>query len=305
MSLPPFALALHGGAGTEPARMSAQERREWQESLAMALALGEAMLSQGRSAVETVEAVVRWLEDDPRYNAGVGSCFNREGEHELDAAIMDGRTRACGAIAGVTTVKNPITLARLVMTQSRHVLLIAEGAEKFADEMGVERVPNSYFATETARQKWERARARAAELPRPNMGTVGCVAWDRQRNLAAATSTGGVTNKRAGRVGDTPIIGGGTYADNATCAVSCTGNGENFIRHAVAYDLHARLAYAGESLAHAVEVNLRQRLSPGDGGLIAVDRLGNVVLDFTSDGMAHAAVDAAGRRVLGLGELGE
>ncbi len=293
----PIALALHGGAGSEFARFATVERQAMEQALSEYLSAGEKLLQEGRPSVEVVEYVVRLLEDDPQFNAGRGSAFNAVGGHELDASIMDGLTRAAGAVGGLTTVKNPISLSRLVMTQSPHVLLIGAGAENFATEKNVDRVPNSYFSTAIARERWERAVQRPmTPLSSDKIGTVGCVALDQAGNLAAATSTGGMTNKAFGRIGDSPIIGAGTFADNRTCAVSCTGTGEHFIRNCIAYDLHARLAYLHQSLDEAVRVVLNEVLEPGDGGLIAVDRLGNVVTNYTTPGMARAAVDAASNR---------
>ncbi len=289
-----YAIAIHGGAGTEFARFATAERQAMEKSLAEILAAGEALLREGQLALDVVARVVVLLEDDPQFNAGKGSAFNAVGGHELDASIMDGRTRAAGAVGGLTTVKNPIMLARLVMEKTPHVLLIGDGAEKFAEDMQVERVLNEYFSTPHSKERWERSQ----RMPdaKDKIGTVGCVALDTHGNLAAATSTGGMTNKAFGRVGDSPIIGAGTFADNATCAVSCTGTGEHFIRNSVAYDLHARLAYLKQSLVEAADVVLHQTLKPGDGGLIAVDHVGNVVTDYTTPGMARAAIDASGNR---------
>ena len=296
-----YALALHGGAGTEPQNMTAAEKETMEKSLAAALGKGEAILKKGGAALDAVEQVIRALEDDPLYNAGKGAVFNAAGNHELDASIMDGSQRACGAVAGVRTVKNPIGLARLVMTKTRHVLLIGDGAEKFADEVKVERVENSYFSTDKARERWLKVKAEAEAKKQGKMGTVGCVALDQQGNLAAGTSTGGMTNKKFGRVGDSPIVGAGTYADNASCAVSCTGTGEQYIRHVIAYDIHARLVYQNQTLAAAVEHVLHKTLEPEDGGLIAIDREGNIVMDYTSDGMARAALHTNGKIEIKLG----
>ncbi|MEX2173202.1 MAG: isoaspartyl peptidase/L-asparaginase [Pirellulaceae bacterium] len=259
------------------------------------------------------------MEDEELFNAGKGAVFNSAGGHELDASIMDGRTLGCGAVAAVTTVRHPISLARLVMEKTRHVLLAGDGAEKFADEMQVERVENRWFDTDKQRAAWEKARAAQAESGATNgrgyadtgatngrgyadhYGTVGCVCLDSHGNLAAGTSTGGLTNKKYGRVGDSPIVGAGTYADNATCAVSCTGTGEQFIRHAVAYDISARLAYLKQPLNEAVSDVLRKRLNPGDGGIIAVGADGTIVMDYSTGGMARAAADASGRREVAIG----
>lgn len=299
-----FALALHGGAGTEPDKMSDAEKKEMETSLGKALDIGLEILKKKGSSLDAVEQVIRFLEDDPLYNAGKGACFNHVGKHELDASIMDGSNKACGAVAVVRTVKNPISLARLVMSKTRHVLLIGDGAEQFADEMKVERVKNEWFSTEKQRKLLERAqereRQRKPDLEK-KMGTVGCVALDQMGNLAAGTSTGGLTNKRWGRIGDSPIIGAGNYADNDTVAISCTGTGEEYIRHSIAHEVSVRVGYKGEKLTVAVDHVLRKILKPDDGGLIAVSKTGEVVMDYTTDGMARAAVDASGKREIKLG----
>lgn len=300
-----FALALHGGAGTEPDKMTAAERSAMEASLGKALDIGLEILKKKGTSLDAVEQVIRYLEDDAQFNAGKGACFNHVGKHELDASIMDGKNKACGAVAVVRTVKNPIALARLVMSKTRHVLLIGDGAEVFADEMKVERVANEWFSTDLQRQKWERAKEREKQKQsdiEKKMGTVGCVALDQSGNLAAGTSTGGITNKRWGRIGDSPIIGAGNYADNETVAISCTGTGEEFIRHSIAHEVSARVGYKGEKLTTAVDHVLRKILKPDDGGLIAVSKAGEVVMDFTTNGMARAAVDAAGVRTIKLGK---
>lgn len=299
-----YALALHGGAGTEPEKMTAAERAEMEASLGQALDIGRKVLMDKGSSLEAVEQVIRALENDPLYNAGRGACFNAVGKHELDASIMDGRTKACGAVAVVRTVKNPISLARLVMDKTRHVLLIGDGAEIFADEMKVERVKNEWFSTDRQWKLLEEARAREkARQPdaTKKMGTVGCVALDQFGNLAAGTSTGGLTNKRWGRIGDSPIVGAGTYADNSTVAISCTGTGEEFIRHSIAHEVSVRVGYKGETLPVAVDHVLRKILQPDDGGLIAVSKTGEIVMDFTTAGMARAAADSSGKREIKLG----
>ena len=297
-----WALAIHGGAGTIDPDRPAAERTPYEQALARALETGKAMLGSGASALDTCEAVVRMLEDDPLFNAGVGAVFNEKGEHELDASIMDGSTLRCGAVAGVRTVKNPISLARLVMTRTRHVLLMGEGAEEFATAMAVERVPNSHFDTEARRRALEavleerrRTGARTGPVQDRNAyGTVGCVARDALGNLAAATSTGGLTGKRYGRVGDTPVSGAGNYADD-TVAVSGTGTGEQFIRHVVGHAIAARMKHGGQSLEEASRALVFDVLEPGDGGVIAVDRHGNVAMPFNSSGMYRGAADSTGR----------
>ncbi|WP_425615527.1 isoaspartyl peptidase/L-asparaginase family protein [Anatilimnocola sp. NA78] len=299
-----YALALHGGAGTEPGKLTADQRAALEASLAKALDIGLAILAKQGTGLDAVEQVIRHLEDDPQFNAGRGACFNHVGKHELDASIMDGSNKACGAVAAVRTVRNPISLARLVMTKTRHVLLMGDGAEQFADEVKVDRVANEWFSTDLQRAKLERAKAREKERQESlekKMGTVGCVALDVHGNLAAGTSTGGLTNKRWGRIGDSPIIGAGNYADNATCAISCTGTGEEFIRHNVAHEISARVAYRGDTLAAAVDHVLKKVLKPDDGGLIAVGKNGEIVMEFTTDGMARAAGDSRGTREIKLG----
>jgi beta-aspartyl-peptidase (threonine type) len=295
-----FAIAIHGGAGViDRATTTDETRRAYEDSLRRALAIGRDELARGGTALDACEKVVRCLEDDPRFNAGKGAVFNADGQHELDASIMDGRTLACGAVAAVRTVKNPISLARLVMERTSHVMLIGDGAERFADSLGtlVDRVPNTYFDTPARRAALERAleEQRKRDATAPGRGTVGCVCLDTHGNLAAATSTGGMTAKRFGRVGDSPIIGAGTYASNRSCAVSCTGTGEEFIRHTAARDVAALMEYKGLSLQAAAEEVVFRRLAPDDGGLIAVSRSGEVALVFSTAGMFRGAADSSGR----------
>lgn len=296
-----WAIAIHGGAGTIDPDTPAQQRDAYEQSLTRALVAGRDLLAKGTPAVEVCEYVVRMLEDDPLFNAGRGAVFNELGEHELDASIMDGATLRCGAVAGVKTVLHPVTLARHVMTDTRHVLLSGDGAEKFADSTDVARVDNRYFDTERRRRVLEevlREREQTGALvpsePKHRYGTVGCVARDRDGRLAAATSTGGLTGKRWGRVGDTPILGAGNYA-NADVAVSCTGTGEEFIRHGVAREVAARVKFAKQSLAVATHEVVHQVLRPDDGGLIAVDKHGNIATPFNSSGMYRGVADADGR----------
>jgi beta-aspartyl-peptidase (threonine type) len=295
---PAWALAIHGGAGTPPRDMPEERKRAYLDALAAALADGRTRLEHGASALDVVEALVARLEDDPLFNAGRGAVFNAEGRHELDAAIMDGATLGCGAVAAVTTVRHPVTLARRVMERSGHVLLVGAGAERFADETGVERVPNEWFSTPERRAEFEKKRAeeekKRSAAPGEH-GTVGAVALDRAGHLAAATSTGGLTLKRWGRVGDVPIVGAGTYADDRTVAVSATGKGEEFIRHGVAREIAALVAHAGMTPEQAAKRLVLETLKPGDGGLIALGRDGSIVLVFNTEGMFRAAADANGR----------
>lgn len=301
-----YAIVIHGGAGS--GKMSAEKAAGREKSLSAYLADGVERLKKGESSLAVVEAVVRQLEDDPLFNAGKGAVFNSAGGHELDASIMDGRDLSCGAVAGVTRVKNPITLARHVMTDTRHILLAADGADRFARELGLPRVKQSYFHTEDARLRWEKAQARerektaASAMEETYLGTVGCVALDRDRHIAAATSTGGLTNKKYGRVGDSPIIAAGTYADDRSCGVSGTGIGEHFIRHAVAFNVGARMRLAGQSLEQAAREVVHETLKPGYGGIIALDRDGNIVMEFNTGGMSRAAADSAGRFEVHVGK---
>ena len=297
-----YAIVLHGGALDDPQEMSADLRAGYEAGLKKALETGKAILERGGTGLDAVEQVIRILEDDPHFNAGRGAVYNSEGGHELDASIMDGKTRACGAIAGVKTVKNPISLARLVMTRTRHVLLVSDGAERFATEMEVERVENRYFDSDRQFENWQKVRKQQANQQKQNepppkegkKGTVGCVALDKHGNLAAGTSTGGLTNKKYGRVGDSPIVGAGTYADNATCGVSCTGTGEEFIRNAVAHDVSARMRFLKIPVTEAARQVVHEVLKPDDGALIAVGRDGTITAQFNTGGLARAAADSRG-----------
>jgi len=289
-----WAIALHGGAGVIDRDLEADLKEGYLKALEEALELGEELLEAGEPSLDVVEKVVRQLEDAPYFNAGKGAVMTRDGGHELDASIMDGRTLACGAVTGVRTVKNPITLARGVMERTPHVFLAGEGAEHLADEMGLERVEQEYYFTERRHGQWLKKMEALGEDVGEH-GTVGVVALDREGNLAAATSTGGLTAKYPGRIGDTPIVGAGTYANNATCAVSGTGKGEEFIRHAVAQSISAQMEYGGLSLEESAEAVVHGELQAGDGGVIAVDRLGNIALVFNSEGMFRAAADSSGR----------
>lgn len=307
----PTALVIHGGAGViERADLSADDEAGIRADLDAALDAGQAVLSSGGSALDAVTAAVKVLEDSPRFNAGKGAVYNAVGEHELDASVMEGHSRRAGAVAGVRTIRNPVELARRVMDDSPHVMLMGDGAEKFADEQpDIIRVPNDWFDTPHRYEQLQRAQAREAaeraaglETEAENLrgkyfGTVGAVALDAQGHIAAATSTGGMTNKRWGRVGDSPIVGAGTYA-NDHCGVSGTGWGEFFIRAAVAHDICARMAYRGDSLetaANAVIMDVVPGLG-GDGGAIAIDRDGNIAMPFNTSGMYRGWVKPDGSR---------
>lgn len=299
-----YALAIHGGAGTMSREDLTPEREaEIRAALNAALDAGEAVLKQGGSSLDAVSAAVVVLEDSPHFNAAKGAVFNAEGVNELDAAIMDGATRRAGAIAGVHVIKNPIRLARAVMEHSPHVMLIGDGAEAFARTQDIDIVDPSYFRTD---YRWdqlqkakEREKAGASLAPMPGMyfGTVGAVARDAKGTVAAATSTGGMTNKKWGRVGDAPIIGAGTYADDR-CAVSATGWGEFFIRLSVAHDICARVAYKGDALQTAADEVIMRRVPElgGDGGAIAIDAEGNVALPFNTSGMYRGWITRDGKR---------
>jgi len=320
-------LVIHGGAGTITRQnMTPGKEKAYQEVLNQALQTGYAILQKGGSSLDAVEATVRVMEDSPLFNAGKGAVFTNEGKNEMDAAIMDGKTLKAGAIASVTTIRNPISTARAVMEESEHVMMIGTGAEKFAKEQGQVLVEPSYFYTEPRFKQLESIReSEKTKLDHSGgsgsgafktnktdksdadadliftegrkFGTVGAVALDQFGNLAAATSTGGMTNKRYGRVGDAPIIGAGTYADNATCAVSATGHGEYFIRSVVAYDIAALMAYKGLSVKNAAEEVVMKKLVErgGEGGVIALDRQGNFSMPFNSAGMYRGYIRANGK----------
>lgn len=301
-------LVIHGGAGTIPrASFTPQSYAQARDGLRDALRAGWAVLARGGLAVDAVEAAVVALEDHPSFNAGHGAVLNAEGAHELDAAIMDGRDRRAGAIASARTIRNPIRAARRVMDASDCVLLSAGGADAFAREQGLDLVPQAYFTTPLRQQHWQRAQdEKAGLLNRPRSeaekhGTVGAVALDDAGNIAAATSTGGYTNKRAGRVGDTPVFGAGTYAGNGEVAVSCTGLGEYFIRRGTAHDIAARMRYRGDALAIAAQAAIDELTADGCGaGLIAVDSLGNIAMPHNTDGMYRGTVLADGTLSVGI-----
>jgi len=310
-ALQPFGFVIHGGAGTiERSRMTPEREKAYRDKLSEALLAGFGVLNRGGGCLDAIVASITLMEDSPLFNAGKGAVFTSAGTNELDSSIMDGRTLKAGAAAGLKRVKNPILLARLVMEQSPHVMMTGEGAETFGAQKGVEMVDPRYFHTD---ERWQQLqRIKEAEKNPPSkksrlereappfnehkFGTVGAVCLDRAGNLGAGTSTGGMTNKRFGRVGDSPIIGAGTYADNETCAVSCTGDGEYFIRSAVAHDISARMGYGGKSLEQAAAAALEKvgRIG-GTGGLIAIDRRGNFAMPFNTSGMYRGWIGADGR----------
>jgi L-asparaginase / beta-aspartyl-peptidase len=296
----PITLVIHGGAGTILREsMSGEREALYHRKLQEALDTGFAVLEKGGKSVEAVIAAIKILEDSPLFNAGKGAVFTNDGRNELDASIMDGKSLMAGAVAGVTTIKNPITAAHAVMTQSEHVMLAGKGAELFAEEKGLDMVPPSYFFDSARYQLLLKVKENEQASDNDSdkkFGTVGCVALDQSGNLAAGTSTGGMTNKKYGRIGDSPIIGAGTYANNSTCAVSSTGWGEYFIRLNVAHDVHALMEYAGLSLKDAADSVIMKKLPRlgGDGGLIALDRYGAFTMPFCTKGMYRGYITQKG-----------
>lgn len=323
---PRLGFVIHGGAGViRRGSLSQEKEKQYRAKLEEALLAGYKALQDGKPGLDAVEVAIRILEDSPLFNAGKGAVFTADGKNELDASIMDGKTLAAGAVAGLRHVKNPITLARAVMEKSPHVMMVGDGAEKFAKEQKIELVDEKYFWTqerwdslqkilkeeknkvpETESVKPGKAGSFAAtmtemeKLPENKFGTVGAVALDKNGDLAAGTSTGGMTNKKYGRVGDAPIIGAGTYASNETCAVSATGWGEYFIRLGVARDIGALMEYRALAVQQAADLVIKQKLQSlgGDGGVIAMDKFGNIGISFNSEGMYRAYIDSAGKPVV-------
>lgn len=301
---PEYAMVIHGGAGTIlPENMTPDKETAIRAAMNAAMDAGEKVLREGGSAADAVEATIWVMEDSEYFNAGKGAVFTNAGINEMDASFMTGHDQNAGAVGGVTTIKHPISAARAVLEKSEHVLLSGKGANDFAIEQGLESVDPKYFYTEGRFQSLQRAlEGEKVEQENEDVdkkhGTVGCVALDKNGNLAAGTSTGGMTNKRYNRLGDSPIIGAGTYADNATCGVSCTGWGEYFIRYAVAYDVHARMAYGGADLSTAADAVIHKTLTAkgGTGGLIALDKNGNVAMPFNTPGMYRGYLKAGGAR---------
>ncbi len=310
-------LVIHGGAGTIlKSQMTPEKEKAYQQGLNDALQTGYDILSKGGTALDAVEASIKVLEDNPLFNAGKGAVFTNEGKNELDASIMDGKTLKAGAVAGVTTIKNPVTAARAVMDKSEHVMMAGKGAEKFAAQQGCTIVDPSYFFTEDRWKALQKAKAddslkslhSDSTKPKASLkqvsnsdykyGTVGCVALDMQGNLAAGTSTGGMTNKKFGRIGDSPVIGAGTYANNATCAISCTGYGEYFIRLVMAKSVSDKMELAHQNLAGAANEMIMHKLGElgGDGGLIAVDKDGNIAMPFNTSGMYRGYMTSDGKK---------
>lgn len=312
----PFKLVIHGGAGVILKKnLTSEEEQAYRDKLKEALLAGHKILKAGGTSLDAVETVIKILEDSPLFNAGKGAVFTSEGTIELDAAIMDGASLNAGAVAAIKHIKNPISLARLVMEKSPHVMMIGTGAEKFAQEQGISFVSQKYFFTE---RRWKQLKKEKAKEKKSSsktqtsfsestsevekFGTVGAVALDKAGNLAAGTSTGGTSNKKFGRVGDSPIIGAGTYANNQTCAVSATGKGEYFIRSVVAYDISALMQYQSLSLKEAADKIVMDKLVKlgGDGGVIAVDKKGNIAMPFNTPGMYRGSVDENGKVTIGI-----
>lgn len=304
------ALVIHGGvfafSGILDNNMTPAKEALYKEKLEETLRAGYGVLKNGGSALEAVEVAVRIMEDSPLFNAGRGSAFTSEGKNEMDAAIMDGKTRRAAAIAGVRNIKNPVSAARAVMEKSVHVMMVGQGAEQFAKQCGIEISDPSYFFDQDQWDVLQKAKKAEAEKEAASpgksapsftkLGTVGAVALDLRGDIAAATSTGGTTNKRYGRVGDSPVIGGGTYADNETCAVSCTGHGEYFIRTVAGHDIAARMKYKGMSLAEAAQATMQEvEIMGGAGGVIGVDARGNIAMPFNTPGMYRGFVNADGK----------
>ncbi len=308
-----FTMVLHGGAGTiKKENMTPEKEKAYREKLTEALNKGYAVLERGGTSIEAVVATIMIMENSPLFNAGKGAVFTNEGKNEMDASIMDGKTHQAGAVASITVVKNPITAAHAVMIKSPHVLMAGKGAEKFAEVSGLEIVDPAYFFTERRFIHLEKIKGKEKiELDHDEdkgsiknndnkFGTVGVAALDKFGNLAAGTSTGGMTNKRYGRIGDSPVIGAGTYADNMTCAVSATGHGEFFIRNVVAYDIAALMKYKNMTLKEAADEVVMKKLAAigGDGGIIALDRQGNIAMPFNTAGMYRGYIKEKGKAVV-------
>lgn len=294
-----IAIAIHGGAGTIlKGNMTDAQVTEYKLVLETAVKKGHDLLDSGKTALDAVEMAVKIMEDSPLFNAGKGSVFTAKGTHEMDASIMDGSELNAGAVSMISGVKNPISLARMVMEKSGHVFLAGEGAQEFAKSMNCEEEDPAYFHDEFRYQQWQEVKGTGKvqldhTITDEKFGTVGAVALDEFGNIAAATSTGGMTNKKFGRVGDSPMIGAGTYANNNTCAISCTGSGEFFIRKVVAYDVSCLIEHKNLSLSEACHEVVQNRLMEigGDGGLVAIDAQGNISMDFNTEGMYRASID--------------
>ncbi len=298
-----YAVAIHGGAGVmSKSQMNDQQQQEYKNKLTEAVELGQKMLADGATSTDVVVAVIQVLENSPLFNAGKGAVFTSDGKNELDASIMEGKTLNAGAVAGVQDIKNPIVAAREVMINSEHVFLSGKGASEFARKQGLEMVKNKYFHTkaryESLKQLQKQERLRTEK---DNTGTVGCVVLDKYGNLCAGTSTGGMTNKKYGRIGDSPVIGAGTYASNKTCAVSCTGHGEYYIRLGFARDISALMEYKNLTVAEACREEIRKLTEMGGtGGVIALDSGGNIAMEFNTSGMFRAFANSKGEKEIAI-----
>ncbi len=309
---PVIAIAIHGGAGTiSKQRLTPELEKAYIDTLESALNAGYALLRNGEDGTAAVISAITILEDSPLFNAGIGAVYTYQGEHELDASIMHGQSRKAGAVAGVTSIKNPIIAAQAVIDHSDHVMLSGAGAEEFAHQQGIEKVDNSIFNTQRRLESLQRAKERIDQnlsLHKDALGsdmrfgTVGAVVLDAKGNIVAGTSTGGMTAKRFGRIGDSPIIGAGTFADNESCGVSATGHGEYFIKYNVAADICARMKYQGVTLEQASNMVINRVLKEagGDGGIVAVDNNGNVSMPFNTPGMYRASIDASGNKTIAI-----
>ncbi|HXB40782.1 MAG TPA: isoaspartyl peptidase/L-asparaginase [Bacteroidia bacterium] len=304
-----YAIAIHGGAGTIlKSSMTPEKETAYKKGLEDAIAAGEKILKNGGTSLDAVEEAIRSLEDCPLFNAGRGAVFTHEGKNEMDASVMEGKTLMAGAVTGVKNIKNPVSLAKAVMQRSGHVFLAGDGAMEFAKKIKSEMMPDEYFFVQQRYDQLQEALKSDTivldhtDSNQKKFGTVGAVALDVHGDLAAGTSTGGMTNKKHGRVGDTPMIGSGTYANNKTCAISCTGHGEFFIRSVVAYDISCLMEYKGLSLKEACDIAVNQKLVKigGEGGLIALDTKGNIELPFNSDGMYRASIKQGEKIYIGI-----
>jgi L-asparaginase / beta-aspartyl-peptidase len=298
-----YAIVIHGGAGVmSEERMSNKQQNEYKSKLNAALELGEKMLKEGAKSTDVVVRVINVLEDSPLFNAGKGAVFTHDEKVELDASIMDGKTLNAGAVAGVRDIKNPINAAREVMVNSEHVFLSGKGASEFAKKQGLEMVPNKYFHTEARRESLMKLKKEERERnQKDNTGTVGCAVLDTYGNICAGTSTGGMTNKKYGRIGDAPVIGAGTYANNKTCAVSCTGHGEYYIRLGFARDISALMEYKNMNVTEACREEIRKLTElNGTGGVIALDANGNIAMEFNTSGMFRGYIKSTGEKEIAI-----
>ncbi|TNF45448.1 MAG: isoaspartyl peptidase/L-asparaginase [Bacteroidetes bacterium] len=298
-----YAIVIHGGAGVmSEERMSKEQQNEYKATLNEALELGEKLLKEGAEATDVVVRVINVLEDSPLFNAGKGAVFTHDEIVELDASIMDGKTLSAGAVAGVRDIKNPINAAREVMVNSEHVFLSGKGASEFAKKQGLEMVRNKYFYTKARRESLMKLKKQERERnQKDNMGTVGCAVLDSQGNICAGTSTGGMTNKKYGRIGDAPVIGAGTYASNKTCAVSCTGHGEYYIRLGFARDISALMEYKNMNVTEACREEIRKLTElNGTGGVIALDANGNIAMEFNTSGMFRGYIKSTGEKEIAI-----